>query len=46
MSGSAFLTGKPGMAMSILLCNIIYNVYPILLQQYNKTRINQLLRGE
>lgn len=45
-TGSAFLTEKPGMALMILLCNITYNVYPILLQQYNKIRINRLLRGE
>ncbi len=41
---SAFLTQKPGMALLILLCNITYNVYPILLQQYNRIRINSLLR--
>nr|WP_068890368.1 hypothetical protein [Pedobacter panaciterrae] len=41
---SAFSTGKPGIGMLIMLCNILYNVYPILLQQYNRLRIHRLLR--
>mgnify|MGYP003578392111 CR=1 FL=1 len=40
---SAFSTGKPGIALLIMLCNILYNVYPILLQQYNRLRIKKLL---
>jgi hypothetical protein len=40
---SAFMTGKSGIALLILLCNVSYNVYPILLQQYNRIRINRLL---
>jgi hypothetical protein len=40
---SAFSTGKPGVALLIMLCNILYNVYPILLQQYNRLRIQKLL---
>ncbi|AMR32459.1 hypothetical protein A0256_14005 [Mucilaginibacter sp. PAMC 26640] len=43
---SALLTEKLGMALLILLCNITFNVYPVLLQQYNRIRINRLLRGE
>lgn len=41
----ALCIGKTGMALLILLCNILYNVYPILLQQYNKLRINLILFG-
>lgn len=41
---SAFSTGKPGMTLLIMLCNMLYNVYPILLQQYNRLRIDSLLR--
>jgi hypothetical protein len=40
---SAFMTGKKGIALLILLCNVSYNVYPMLLQQYNRIRINRLL---
>lgn len=29
----------------IFLSNLFYNVYPILLQQYNRTRINRILVG-
>jgi magnesium-transporting ATPase (P-type) len=42
---SACATGKPGMALLILLCNVLYNVYPILLQQYNRLRIAALIRS-
>ncbi|ETZ22356.1 hypothetical protein [Pedobacter sp. V48] len=41
---SAFSTQKPGIGLLIMLCNILYNVYPILLQQYNRLRIQKLLR--
>ena len=41
--GSAFIIQKPGIALLILVCNVSYNVYPILLQQYNRIRINRLL---
>ena len=41
---SAFTTEKPGMALLIMLSNILYNIYPILLQQYNRLRIEILLR--
>lgn len=40
---SAVSTGKIQMALLILMANIIYNVYPILLQQYNRLRIRKLL---
>jgi hypothetical protein len=32
------------LAFTIFICNIIYNVYPILLQQYNRIRILKFLR--
>ena len=41
----ALYIGKTGIALLMLLCNVLYNVYPILLQQYNKLRINSLLFG-
>ncbi|WP_221391941.1 hypothetical protein [Dyadobacter sp. NIV53] len=44
-TGSAFLIGKITLALLILLSNLVYNVCPILLQQYNRLRINLLLSG-
>ena len=32
------------LSFSIFICNIIYNVYPILLQQYNRMRIMKLIK--
>ena len=32
------------LAFAIFVCNLLYNVYPILLQQYNRIRITKLLR--
>ncbi len=32
------------LAFLIFLCNIIYNVCPLLLQQYNRLRINKILK--
>ena len=43
---SAFSTGKPCIALLITLCNILYNIYPILLQQYNRQRIGTLLNNK
>ncbi|MEO6283145.1 MAG: hypothetical protein ABIN80_23720 [Dyadobacter sp.] len=40
---SALLIGKTESAFFIMLWNILYNVYPILLQQYNRLRINSVL---
>lgn len=40
---SAVATGKIQMALLISMANIIYNVYPILLQQYNRLRIQKLI---
>lgn len=40
---SAALAGKIQLALLISFWNIIYNVYPILLQQYNRLRIQKLL---
>ncbi|HEX3074275.1 MAG TPA: hypothetical protein VHP30_11745, partial [Ignavibacteriales bacterium] len=34
--------GRIAAALIIAACNVIYNVYPILLQQYNKARILKL----
>ena len=42
---SAIFMGKIVLALLILLSNVVYNVYPILLQQYNRLRINLLLSG-
>lgn len=39
----AIVLGRPGLGLLIVLNNILYNVYPILLQQYNKVRINTVL---
>ncbi|WP_031527383.1 glycosyl-4,4'-diaponeurosporenoate acyltransferase CrtO family protein [Dyadobacter crusticola] len=40
---SALPVGNIRMALLISVWNIIYNVYPILLQQYNRLRIRKLL---
>ncbi|MCE7059770.1 hypothetical protein [Dyadobacter sp. CY343] len=40
---SALFTGKIALALLITLSNIIYNIYPILLQQYNRLRIHSML---
>ncbi|MDR6806955.1 hypothetical protein J2Y45_004147 [Dyadobacter sp. BE34] len=40
---SAVAGGKIEMALLISMANVIYNVYPILLQQYNRLRIQRLL---
>jgi hypothetical protein len=42
-SVSAILTGKIGLALLMAISNIVYNVYPILLQQYNRLRIRKLI---
>jgi len=36
----AFFAARPILGLFILLSNILYNVYPILLQQYNRLRID------
>lgn len=41
-SVSALSTGKVWMAFLATVSNIIYNVYPILLQQYNRLRIQKI----
>jgi hypothetical protein len=38
----AAANSKAAAALIIAACNIIYNVYPLLLQQYNKARILKL----
>lgn len=40
---AALVNGKVRIAFFILFWNILYNVYPILLQQYNRLRISLLL---
>jgi hypothetical protein len=37
----AIIDGRIGLGLLIFLSNILYNVYPILLQQYNRLRINR-----
>jgi hypothetical protein len=34
------------LAFLIFLCNILYNVFPILLQQYNRMRIIKILKQQ
>jgi hypothetical protein len=40
----ALITGQYLLLALILIANIIYNVYPILLQQYNRTRIARFIK--
>jgi hypothetical protein len=40
---NSLFTDQYGPAAFIMVTNIIYNIYPILLQQYNKLRILRLL---
>jgi hypothetical protein len=42
----AILLGLIGWAIFIGIANIIYNLYPIFLQQYNRIRINSLLKRQ
>ncbi|WP_460473700.1 glycosyl-4,4'-diaponeurosporenoate acyltransferase CrtO family protein [Emticicia fontis] len=42
----AILLGLFGWAIFIGIANIIYNIYPIFLQQYNRIRINHLLKRQ
>lgn len=42
----AFKVGLIGWAIFISLANIVYNLYPIFLQQYNRIRINYLLKRQ
>jgi hypothetical protein len=44
-SVSALVTGRTEEAFYISLSNIVYNIYPILLQQYSRLRIEMLLSG-
>lgn len=38
----AALSGRLAMALLLFVCNIVYNVYPILLQQFNRIRLERL----
>lgn len=38
----AAIVNAYGFAITILACNIFYNVIPILIQQYNKIRLNKI----
>lgn len=42
----AFIFGLIGWGIFLLVANIIYNVYPIFLQQYNRIRINYLIKRQ
>ena len=42
----AIKLGLIGWAIFISIANIIYNLYPIFLQQYNRIRINSLLKRQ
>jgi hypothetical protein len=42
----AFACGLIGWAVFISIANIIYNLYPIFLQQYNRIRINYLMKRQ
>lgn len=39
----AIITGRPFLGLLLFMSNMLYNVYPILLQQYNRLRINAAL---
>jgi len=40
----ALVTGHYLLFMVILIANVIYNIYPMLLQQYNRVRIARLIK--
>lgn len=42
----AFLQGLVAWGIFISIANIVYNLYPIFLQQYNRIRINLLMRRQ
>lgn len=42
----AFILGLIAWSFFLLVANIIYNVYPIFLQQYNRIRINYLMKRQ
>lgn len=42
-TGCALLEGRIGWTAFLVISNLLYNVYPILLQQYNRLRLNRLL---
>jgi hypothetical protein len=42
----AFMTNRPLLGTVVLLSNILYNIFPILLQQYNRLRINATIGGK
>jgi hypothetical protein len=38
----AIWLGYPGMAVLIFIVNIVYNIYPVLIQQYNRLRVKSV----
>ena len=38
---AAIVHGRISLAILILIANMIYNVYPLLIQQYNRMRMGQ-----
>jgi hypothetical protein len=40
----ALITSHYTLSVLILIANIIYNIYPILLQQYNRARVSKLMK--
>ena len=41
---AALIKGYKGWALLLILTNLIFNIYPNLLQQYNRLRIRQILK--
>ncbi|CAN5719762.1 hypothetical protein BH10ACI4_BH10ACI4_24780 [soil metagenome] len=46
LTGRAALLGMPGWAVLLLTCNVVYNVYPVLLQQYVRLRLGRVARRQ
>ena len=44
LSVYAFLQHRPGWALLMMLNNVLYNLYPMFLQQYNRLRLLQALK--
>jgi hypothetical protein len=40
----ALITSHYTLSMLVIIANIIYNIYPILLQQYNRARVSKLMK--
>lgn len=36
--------GRTGMALILVICNVVYNLLPLLLQQFNRIRLERLMK--